>query len=123
MTYYQDHKEDRLIYQKNYNIINVDKYKTYHKEYFQKNKEHIMGKRKPYIKKEKKEQKVKKEKPMIPLPIYKLKLLERMLRNKLNDYYETVEQQKIAVDIVKNDNAQPLIGISVSNNKFKLVFD
>lgn len=75
MGYYDDHRDDKLDYQRYYNDINRDKYLQYQREYFQKNKERIYANTKrrkelfgEIIKEEKKKEIIKKKKQLITLP-------------------------------------------------------
>ena len=114
MTYYQLHKQERLDYQTFYNIINNDKIKEYQRQYFQKNKEKLTEKRKQYIK-------PKKESYKRPSQ-FKLKKIEKVLQQKLDDYKNTLEQEKLAKLIVNIKETKPLEGIVVRKNQFVLEF-
>lgn len=78
MSYYQQHKEERLLYQSFYNKTS-DNYKAYQQDYFSKNKERLCEyrKRKYY---ERKQLAIPERKPF---PEYKKRMLERMLKNHL----------------------------------------
>lgn len=76
LTYYQQHKEERLLYQKQYN--KGDKYKEYQKEYFQQHKTKLEQQRK--ARREAKKQYVYKKPAQ-----YKLDAIERVLRKKLKE--------------------------------------
>jgi hypothetical protein len=113
--YYNDNKEERLAYQKLYN--KSDKYKAYQQEYFQKNKERIRPK-KEYVRK--------------PLSQYKLNKLEAMLRRKIKDYFKTIYQEHVAIELAppvisfsekKDDTIKPFLGFTMRNNKFCLSFE
>lgn len=127
MSYYQLHKDERLEYQKLYN--QNDKYKSYQKEYYQKNKDNILNNRKDYNKDYYKDYyiKHKKEKPYKPLPKYKLYEIERVIKQKLKDYHKTLEQEAVAKDLVDyityDKNVKPFDGFIVKNNMFVLKFD
>lgn len=122
MDYYRQHREQRLLYQKEYNKQS-ENYKTYQQEYFQLNKERIM-----------KENKIRRErnKKRKPLPQYKIELLERMLRRKLKDYYATLYQKDVSHELtaeviseshIKDVVVKPFEGFTVRNNKFVLSFN
>ena len=50
-SYYREHKEERLKYQKEYNKLYYDKIKLYHNSYWLKHKEELLEKRREYEKK------------------------------------------------------------------------
>ena len=124
MSYYKENRNAILEYQKCYNIINHDTIKQYQKEYYQKNKEHLVKKQEKYREKARREmvrnEKVKDRKP---LALYKIDALERMLRKKLRDYYDTLDQEEEAIDIVDNNYIKPFTGFTMRDNKFVLNFD
>ena len=82
MSYYERHREERIIYQSYYNIINIDKYKSYQKDYALNQKDRI-NKRKEERKKSKM---VIKDNVRKPLKEYHYRRLETMLRRKLKEY-------------------------------------
>lgn len=110
MSYYLLNREERLSYQKEYN--KSDTYKSYQQEYYQKNKEQLKAKHK---------KRYTKEKSYKPLPKYKLDLLERMCKQKLKDYNNTVLHEKKAIEITKNKEV--FNGFCFRNSDFTLVFD
>ena len=124
MSYYKENKDRVLEYQKYYNIVNIDTIKQYQKEYYQKNKDIIRNRRNEYITKTKK--KVI-EKPYVPLPKYKLDAIERVIKKKLRDYYDTLYQLKVAkkmiVDEVNGSGQTPLTGFKMQGGLFTLYFD
>ena len=126
MTYYEQHRDERLVYQKHYIIVNNDKYKAYQKEYREKNKEHIN--QMAMKRKQRKKIDTHIDKPYKPLKQYQLEKLESMLRRKLKDYRHTLQSINEAYNILDNSdydttNVIPLTGIKVQNSKFVLEFD
>jgi len=114
MNYYQRNREAILEYQRNYNIINNDAIKQYQREYFQRNRVHIL-----------KEKNIDNHRKRVnkPLPKYKIDALERMLRRKIRDYNESLEQIKIHKTIVNDKRVEPLTGFIMKDSKFTLYFD
>jgi len=114
MSYYKKNRDYVLEYQKNYNIVHKDAIKQYQKEYFQRNRVHIV-----------KENKITKERKKVnkPLPKYKLDALERMLKRKLRDYNEGLEQIEIHKAIVNDERVEPLTGFTMRDSKFTLHFE
>ena len=114
MSYYKRHREAILEYQKNYNIIHKDTIKEYQRDYFQRNRVHIV-----------KENKISYERKRVnkPLPKYKIDALERMLRRKIKDYNDSLEQIQRAIRIVNDKSAIPLAGFDVRGGLFTLTFE
>ena len=114
MSYYKRHREAILEYQKNYNIIHKDTIKEYQRDYFQRNRVHIV-----------KENKISYERKRVnkPLPKYKIDALERMLRRKIKDYNDSLEQIEIHKAIVNDKRGDPLTGFTMRNSSFILHFE
>ena len=93
LSYYQQHKQERIDYQSFYNRINADKYRQYQREYHQKNKDKINEYRKKRA-----EQKATYKKPAK----YKLDAIERVLRKKLKEINKTVVVKPVVVDYSAN---------------------
>ena len=113
MSYYKRHREAILEYQRSYNLTHRDTIRQYQKEYFQKNK-------KPNKVKKVREEKIKVRKA---LPKYKIDALERMLKQKLRDYNESMEQIQRAIRIVNDKSAIPLAGFDMRGGLFILTFE
>lgn len=113
MSYYKNNREAILEYQRSYNLTHRDTIRQYQKEYFQKNK-------KPNKVKKVREEKIKARKA---LPKYKIDALERMLKQKLRDYNESIEQIQRAIKIVNDKSADPLAGFDVRGGLFTLTFE
>jgi hypothetical protein len=83
--YYYKIQDKSITYQKSYNNKNKDKIKVYQQEYYLKRKEKT------------KKEKIKKEKPLIPLPKYLLDKIEAVIKKKLKQYTRTLEKEVVVV--------------------------
>ena len=94
MSYYQEHKEERLLYQTFYNKTS-EHYKAYQQDYFNKHKEHLkeMNRIRYYQRKQKPIPKQR------PFPQYKKDILERMLKAKLKEIQKNNPVKK--PDVIK----------------------
>jgi hypothetical protein len=116
--YNKNHVVERKEYQKEYAINNRDALNEYHKDYYYKIHEKSLAYQKEYNDKNKekikeyqqeyylkrKEKKVKKEKPLIPLPKYLLDKIESVIKKKLKQYTRSLEKEKEIVIIPKIEN-------------------
>jgi hypothetical protein len=114
--YNKNHVEERKEYQKEYAINNRDALNEYHKDYYYKIQEKSLAYQKEYNNNKKeeikeyqkeyylkrKEQKVKKEKSLIPLPKYLLDKIEAVIKKKLKQYTRTLEKEVIVILKIEN---------------------
>jgi hypothetical protein len=115
MNYYIN-REQRLDYQKEYNALYHDEYLEYQRWYYQ-------NVRKPnYVPKKRVKKEVIKKEVIKKTKITKgfLKELEKVCKNKIKDYNDTLYHQQEAKKITNNDIA--FVGFDVINGKFRLKF-
>ena len=116
MSYYENNREDRLEYQREYHEIHHDKYVDYQKWYYQ----NVLKKKRISVKNPVEVKIVVKEKPT-KITEYFLRRLERLCLRKIQDYNDTIEAEKEAIRLSNAD--KPFEGVSIVNGKFRLTFN
>jgi len=114
MGYYDINREARLEYQKEHHALYREEYLDYQKWYYQ----NVLKDRRNSVVRVKKEV-VKKEKKTKITKVF-LKELERIYRNKIKDYNNTIDAEKEAKEL--SDNNKAFEGFTVVNGKFRLIF-
>lgn len=113
-TYYEQNKDERLEYQRFYNTINNNKYIEYQKWYYQNVLKH---KRVNTPKIRVKKEVIKKTKITKGF----LKVLEKVCKQKIRDYYDTLEAEQEALEL--SIGPKPFEGFNIKNGMFSLSFN
>ncbi len=110
MSYYNTHKEERLLYQKIYNTEQRTQYNTYQRQYFHIRKcdPKYAEQRKIYNKKysDKKKEKTKEKREVKHLKQLKSKMLRELLKkfNKVLVYTQVEEEEEETIPIIEPFN-------------------
>ena len=114
--HYQEHKEEKLKYFKNYATKNKEKIKEYKKQYYQKNKEKIADKDKVYREKNKAKIKERKNK-------HYESNKEMLLKQKNEYYYANRDEinkrlkEKITCDVCNSQLARGNYSVHIKSKK------